>query len=85
MEDRLDLERRIATLEEQNLAAKPLHDEHDIAIKDMQARLVRIETLLEQLVKTNGHRNGRKGKMVAAGGWMGAMGLLAALLRFLGV
>ena len=84
MEDRLDLERRIATLESENALALPLHKEFREDIADLKEGQVEIKTTLTLLV-TNGRGIGRKGNIVAAGGGVGAMGLLAVLLRYLGV
>jgi len=83
MEDRVDLERRIATLESENASAKPLHEEFRADIADLKEGQTEIKTTLKLLV-TNGRKNGHKGNFLAAGSGVGAMGLLGALLRWLG-
>lgn len=85
MEDRLTIENRLSTLEAENLAAKPMHEQFQQDISDLKVGQARIETKLDGLLKVNGRSNGRRGSLVAAGSGMGVMGLLAALLRWLGV
>ena len=80
------LKERIATLEEQNDAAKPLHAEFRDDIKALKAGQVEIQTTLKLLV-TNGHQKTiawaekAKSSVVPLGSGGGVIGLVWFLLE----
>ena len=84
MEDRLDLERRIATLEAENLAAKPLHDKLITSIDELREGQVRIATRIEMLI-TNGHSRTKVRDATIAGGGAAVIAAIAGVLRYFGV